>query len=112
MTLYEKRQQLRGLKSAFNKLTHHLLDLRSRVQDLTEEIRQEELEIYLATVEGAVTYIPEGKSHQTSPRILPSFRTPPSSKTTKKHLDYISTLSTDNRMDLLISLRDSIPLKK
>lgn len=113
MTLYEKRQQLRGLKSAFNKLTHHLLDLRTRVQDLSEEIRQEELEIYLATVEGAVTYIPEGKSRTTSERTTSkrtTSGTPPSSKTLKKHLDYISTLSADDKTNLIIALRDAFPL--
>lgn len=104
MTLYEKRQRLRGLKSAFNKLSHHLLDLRSKVADLTEEIRQEELEIYIQTTSNAITYIPEGTS--TTRRTPADYvRSPPSSKSTKKYLDYISTLSKDSKRELLNALR-------
>lgn len=109
MTLYQKRQHLRGLRSAYDKLAHHLIDLRSRVQTLTEDVRQEELELYIATVEGAVTYIPEGKSSK-RPTKTPSPKVVnPSSKVTKKYVNYISKLSSEDRLEFLISLRDSTP---
>ena len=62
MTLYQKRQRLGNLKIVLNKLNHHLFDLRAKVVDLQEEVREDELKLYLATVEDAVTYIPPGRS--------------------------------------------------
>jgi len=108
MNLYSKRRALANTKFAFNKLTHHLFALKAKIDSLSEEIRQEELALHIATKHSAITYIPEGKF--TKKNSITSFKKgqPVSSALAKKYLDYAQTLSNDSRQELRIALRDLI----
>ena len=108
MKLHLKRKALSNAKFAFNKLTHHLFALKVRIDTLSEEVRQDELALHIATSPDAITYIPEGKSTRKTNLILPNKRKPVSSTIAKKYLDYANTLSNGSKRELQITLRTQL----